>query len=98
MGVAWVTTNLVNGILSVVATVNTNPTNIVATVSGSTLTLTWPTDHIGWRLLAQTNSLSVGLNSNTNDWFTVPGSTSVHTENFTVDPNQGTVFYRLVYP
>jgi hypothetical protein len=49
-------------------------------------------------LLAQTNSTAVGLNPNTNAWVTVPGSASVNSENITMDPNQGTVFYRLVYP
>jgi hypothetical protein len=33
------------------STVNTTPTNIVFAVSGTNLNLSWPTDHIGWRLL-----------------------------------------------
>lgn len=97
-GLAWVTTNLANGVLSVFATVNPNPTNITASVSGNTLTLSWPADHTGWRLLVQTNSVGSGLNPAANAWFTVPGSTSVNSESITVDPSQGTVFYRLVYP
>jgi hypothetical protein len=67
-------------------------------VSGNNLNLSWPPDHTGWRLLVQTNSLSNGLNENSNAWFTVPGSASVNSENITMDPKQGTVFYRLVYP
>ena len=55
--------------------VNTNPTNITATVSGNILSLSWPADHTGWRLLVQTNNLASGISSNTNDWATVPGST-----------------------
>jgi autotransporter-associated beta strand protein len=97
-GLGWVTTNLANGIISVIATVNTNPTNITASVSGGVLTLSWPTDHTGWRLLAQTNSLAAGLNPNPNAWSTVPGSTTVNTVNITLDPSQTTVFYRLTYP
>lgn len=97
-GLTWVTTNLVNGIVSVLGSVNSNPTNITAHVTGNVLTLTWPADHTGWRLLAQTNSTAGGLDPNTNDWFTVTGSTSVNTVNITMDPKQGTVFYRLVYP
>ncbi len=97
-GLGWVTTNLANGILTVVNAVNTNPTNITALVSGNMLTLSWPADHLGWRLLVQTNSLAVGLNPNTNAWVAVPGSASVNSESITLDPNQGTVFYRLVYP
>jgi len=97
-GFAWVTTNLANGVLSLLATVNTTPTNITTVVSGSTLTLSWPADHIGWRLQAQTNALGAGLNPASGAWFDVPGSTSVNSVNVTVNPANGTVFYRMVYP
>jgi fibronectin-binding autotransporter adhesin len=97
-GLGWVTTNLANGIVSIVQTVNTAPTNITTVVSGNLLTLSWPADHTGWRLQVQTNSLSTGLNPATNAWFTVPGSTTVNSVNATLDPANGTVFYRMVYP
>jgi hypothetical protein len=77
---------------------STTPTPITATVSGSSLHLAWPADHTGWRLVVQTNSLSVGLNPSTNAWTTVPGSTTVDQATITIDPTQPTVFYRLVYP
>ena len=89
----WVTTNLANGILKVVATVNLNPTNITVTVSGNTLTLTWPADHLGWTLLTN----SVGLTA-TSSWFPVAGSASVTNEVITIDPGKTNVFYRMVYP
>ena len=75
--------------------VATNPTNIMTTVSGNVLTLSWPADHIGWRLQVQTNSLSTGLGSG---WTDVAGSTSVDSVSVTVNPANGTVFYRMVYP
>jgi hypothetical protein len=56
-----------------------NPTNITAGVSSNTLTISWPADHTGWTLQAQTNSLSTG------QWFDLPGSDGVN----------ATVFYRL---
>jgi fibronectin-binding autotransporter adhesin len=62
-----------NGVLTVVPTVATNPTNITATVAGGGLTLSWPADHMGWRLEVQTNVLSAGLGTN---WVTVEGSTT----------------------
>jgi hypothetical protein len=31
-----------------------------------------------------------------NAWVAVPGSAFVNSESITMDPNQGTVFYRLV--
>src|ERR1035437_6923377 len=75
--------------------VATNPTNITSTVSGNVLTLSWPADHIGWRLQTQTNSLSTGLGSG---WTDVAGSTTVNSFNVTINPANGTVFYRMVYP
>jgi len=89
--VALIVKNLYTG-------VNTNPTNISATVTGNLLSLTWPGDHLGWRLVAQTNSLNAGLNPATNAWFTVNGSTGVTNEVFTMNPANAAVFYRLVYP
>ena len=83
------------GSLRVAVSVNPNPTNLTATVSGSTLTLSWPADHTGWRLQVQTNSLSTGLSGN---WSDVPGSTAVNTVNTTINPANGAVFYRMVYP
>ena len=84
-----------NGVLSVLSGVNTTPTNLVAVANGSTLELTWPADHTGWRLQAQTNSLATGLGTN---WVDVPNSTAVHSVTNIVNPASGTVFYRMVYP
>jgi len=76
-------------------TVNTNPTNVIATVTGSTLNLSWPADHQGWRLQVQTNALNAGLGTN---WVTVPGSTNVNNQAIPMNPANGAVYYRLVYP
>jgi hypothetical protein len=59
------------------------------------LSLSWPSDHIGWRLQVQTNSGSVGLGTN---WVDVSNSIATNQMTFTVDPTVGSVFYRLVYP
>ena len=64
-------------------------------VSGSTLTLSWPADHLGYSLQAQTNALNVGLKTN---WVAVPGTASVTTTNLPINKANPTVFYRLVYP
>ena len=79
-------------------TVATNPTNLTSSVSGTTLSLAWPADHIGWRLLVQTNNLAAGVSSNTNDWTTVPGTTGIDHINITINPAMPSEFYRLVYP
>jgi hypothetical protein len=72
--------------------VNTNPTNIVFSLAGNQFTLSWPADHIGWRLQARTNSL-VGAN-----WFDVPNASSTNQVTIPINPANGTVFYRLIYP
>jgi len=92
-GIVWVTTNLANGILSVLSTVSMNPTNISAKVSGNTLTLSWPEDHRGWTL--ETNS--VGLTA-TSSWFPVAGSAANTNAIIIIDPSRANVFYRLIYP
>jgi autotransporter-associated beta strand protein len=98
-GYTWTTNLSVNGSITVVSGgivgINQNSTNIVSSVSGNTLTLSWPSDHTGWRLEVQTNTLAVGLNTN---WSTVAGSTTTNSMSFNINANNGSVFYRLVYP
>lgn len=67
-------------------------TNKVTT--GQNLTLSWPSDHTGWRLQVQTNNLTTGLGSN---WFIIFGSTSTNQVVQPISPNNGSVFYRLAY-
>lgn len=74
--------------------VNPEPTNMVFSVSGGMLNISWPSDHTGWTLQAQTNSLNVGLSSN---WADVPGSTATNAMSFSIDPANGSVFYRLKF-
>jgi autotransporter-associated beta strand protein len=82
-------------VLSVTNAVNTTPTNITYSFDGNQITLSWPVDHIGWRLQAQTNSTSVGL---TATWFDVAGSTTTNQVIMPVAPANGCVFYRMIYP
>lgn len=81
-----------SGLSPVVSTV---PTNVVASVSGGNLNLSWPTDHTGWRLQVQTNSLGGGLGTNWYDW---PGSTNVNSVSIPIAPGNPSVFFRMVYP
>jgi hypothetical protein len=92
--ITWNTNQLpVSGTISVASATANNPTNITATVSGGTVQLTWPGDHLGWTL--QTNS--VGLAA-TGSWFPVPGSASVTNITVTINHSLTNVFYRLAYP
>jgi pectin methylesterase-like acyl-CoA thioesterase len=77
------------------AVVNTNSTNLVATMEGNRLQLSWPQDHLGWRLQYQTNSVDHGLGTNWMDW---PDSTNVFQTNIVINPSSGSVFFRLTYP
>lgn len=70
-------------------------TNIFMQLSGSQMQLSWPQDHLGWRLEIQTNGVNNGLGTN---WFTVPNSTNVMATNLLINPANGSVFLRLVYP
>jgi hypothetical protein len=94
----WNNNLAVNGtivVLTAIQTVNPNPTNITVQVSGNMLTLSWPADHLGWTLQVQTNSLSTGLGTN---WVAIPNSMNVTFTNITINPTNGSVFYRMVYP
>lgn len=78
-------------------TVDPTPPNIVATVSGSTLELSWPASHIGWTLQCQTNPLASGLNPSAGAWSDVSGSETTNVVSVPLDPANPTVFYRLRY-
>lgn len=94
-GLAWSNSLPVNGSLSVVSTVSLVPTNIMFAVVGNAMTLSWPADHTGWRLQVQTNALAAGLGTN---WMDVSGATTTNSMDLLMDSNNGSVFYRLVYP
>jgi len=86
--------NPANGVLSIV-NMATYPTNLTATVSGKSIVISWPSDHQGWTLQAQTNALTKGLGTN---WVNIAGTAGVTVfTNTVVSPNSA-VFYRMVYP
>lgn len=97
VGLTWdLSQAIYDGTISIVAsTLPQTPTNIVVTTSGNAMTLSWPQDYTGWRLLAQTNNLNVGLSTN---WAIVSGSTSTNSVTITNDPANPSVFYKLSYP
>jgi autotransporter-associated beta strand protein len=83
------------GSLLVSSAIASNPTNITFSVSGGTLSLSWPADHLGWILQSQTNSLSVGLSTN---WVDVTGSAAITSTNIAISAGVPTAFYRLRHP
>ncbi|HLP78199.1 MAG TPA: autotransporter-associated beta strand repeat-containing protein, partial [Candidatus Paceibacterota bacterium] len=83
------------GSLAIGVNIATNPTNITFSVSGGTLSLSWPADHLGWILQSQTNSLAKGLSTN---WVDVAGSESMTGTNIPVNSTVPATFYRLRKP
>ena len=82
------------GILLVTPAVNTTPTNVTMTVTGTNIVLSWPTDHAGWQLQVQTNTLAKGLSTN---WSIVPNSANVTAVTNAIIPANGAVYYRMYY-
>ena len=80
-------------VLTVTAGVNSTPTNITATVTNGTLTLSWPQDHTGWRL--QSNAVGI---ANSNFWFDYPGATQTNQVGIPIDSTKTNVFFRMVLP
>jgi autotransporter-associated beta strand protein len=78
-------------------TVNTSPVSLTIDRIGSasgivpdSVIVSWPADHLGWRLQVQTNSLSSG------NWSDVAGSSA--TNQIYLTPDAITGIYRLIYP
>ena len=69
--------------------------NLTALVSGTNLMLSWPADHLGWRLLVQTSSSNVGLSST---WLTWPNSTNWTSVTIPVLTGNASAFFKLVNP
>ncbi len=96
--VTWTNKLAIDGsirVLSLAPPIANYPTNISYTVSGGTLTVSWPATHLGWNLQSQTNALNKGLGTN---WVTIPGTSAVTFTNLTIIPANPTVFYRLSKP
>jgi len=67
------------------------PATVTVSRSGSTMTLSWPSDHLGYILQSNSVNLATGA------WFNVPGSSSVTNFPVTFAPGSN-VFFRLVSP
>jgi autotransporter-associated beta strand protein len=68
-------------------------TNIAMSVTGNRLTLTWPTNYLGWALQSNSAGIEIG-----GDWFTVPGSAGTNRFQITINPSITNVFYRMESP
>jgi autotransporter-associated beta strand protein len=94
----WVTNLTLDGSMALVNTspaVSTTPFTLTNSYDGVNVTLSWPLDHTGYRLQAQTNTMVVGLYTN---WVDVAGATTTNKVVIPVSKGNGSVFYRLIYP
>ncbi len=78
-----------------VLTIPAQPTSLVPSVEGATLSLSWPANQTGYRLLAQTNPLGSGLSAS---WYPIAGSSVTNQVTLPIDPANGSVFLQLAYP
>jgi hypothetical protein len=78
-------------VVDVTGIVPTSSPKLTFGIANGLAELGWPSDHIGWRLEAQTN----GLGTN---WVTVPNSTTTNQVSISVSTNAVSVFFRLIYP
>ena len=72
-----------NGVLSVVASIAVKSDQYYVQRLRRRDVARWPTDHLGWILQAQTNSLNTGLGTN---WVDVPGSAGITSMNIAIYP------------
>jgi hypothetical protein len=68
------------------------PTLSVVTAGGS-LTLSWPAAYTTYTLQMQTNALPIGLGTN---WVNVTSGVVSNSYTATINPTDGTAFYRLI--
>jgi autotransporter-associated beta strand protein len=91
-----------NGVLSVVSTIASNPTNVTATLStdvtgtSNTVTLAWPSDHLGWLLQSQTNDADGSIVADPTAWHDLAGSASVNLLSIT-NPTDLAIYFRMRY-
>jgi autotransporter-associated beta strand protein len=96
LDLAWDTSTLAtDGTLRIITGSSLPPTNMSFQVTGNQLEISWPANYTGWRLQGQTNGLNTGLSSN---WGDIALSGATNRVFAPIDPANGTVFYRLIYP
>jgi len=71
------------------------PVSLGASNSVGLIHLSWPTDHTGWLLQAQTNDLATGIGTN---WSFVSSSAQTNQVTMPLAPANDAVFFRLLRP
>jgi len=71
------------------------PPQLGLAINTNQIQFNWPMDHTGWELQSQTNAINTGLSTN---WLTIPGTDATNQALVPVNPANGSVFFRLIYP
>jgi hypothetical protein len=74
---------------------STAAASLAYSVANGALRLSWPPDHTGWSLQAQTNVPGAGLGTN---WVNVSVASATNSVTIPIVSTNGSVFYRLSYP
>ena len=69
------------------------PINFLYSLSANQLTLSWPSNYVGWVLQAQTNSVGIGITTN---WVDVAGATNTNQVVIATGGTNGSAFYRMI--
>jgi Glycosyl hydrolase catalytic core/Ricin-type beta-trefoil lectin domain-like len=75
------------------ASLAASPLNLKLSPDGVNLQFNWPSDHTGWRLMMNSNSLE-----NPGAWFAIVASATTNQVWLPLDATQSNVFFRLIYP
>ena len=75
--------------------VSSQPGQLNLAIANSRIQLSWPLDHTGWQLQAQTNAPGRGIGTN---WITISGSGLTNQFALPADAANGSVFFRLISP
>jgi len=78
----------------IAASVPVLPIPLTVSKSGNVLTFSWT--GASFNMQSQTNTLGVGLQTNSSSWFNYPDASNPL--NVTIDPTAPTVFFRLIQP
>ena len=82
-----------SGTLSISSSVALEPANVTANFTGGALELSWPSNHIGWRV--ETNATYL---ANASAWFPLAGSSATNRVFLPPNSTSSNVFFRLTFP
>jgi autotransporter-associated beta strand protein len=82
-----------SNVIALTITANMSPVSLTIDRAPNAIVISWPADHLGWRLQVKANSVTSGI------WMDVAGSTTTNQVVFPLDSlTNGLSIYRLIAP